>query len=165
MNDSLRILIEALREELKHYGEMLALLDRQQDLVVARAADEILDTVAAINAQSAAIHAARNHRENCRRSLAREWRLPENTPLTELALLLPADYRPLIDALVEENNSLLLRVQQRARQNHLLLNRSMELMQRLISTLLPVDRSTMYSGAGALFAPSLPSRPLYEAVG
>jgi len=73
--------------------------------------------------------------------------------------------RWLVNALVEENNSLLLRVQQRARQNHLLLNRSLELMQRLIATLLPVDRTTMYSGAGALFAPSLPKRALYEAVG
>ncbi len=55
--------------------------------------------------------------------------------------LLPADYRPLVQALVDENNELLVRVRQRARQNHLLLSRSVELMQGLLNTLLPVARN------------------------
>jgi len=59
MIEELKRFIEALREELQHYGEMLGLLDRQQELVVIRAADEILQTVSAINAQSASIQSAR----------------------------------------------------------------------------------------------------------
>jgi flagellar biosynthesis/type III secretory pathway chaperone len=165
MNDSLRLLIDALRDELQHYGGLLALLDQQQELVVARAADDILDSVAAINLESSSIQVARQHREVCQRRLARELGLPEDALFSELTGGVPPDYRPLLTALAEENNSLLIRAQQRARQNHLLLTRSMELMQRLISTLLPVDRSTMYGERGALFAPALPARPLYEAVG
>ena len=56
----------------------------------------------------------------------------------DLIPLLPADYRPLLQALVEENNELLVRVRQRARQNHLMLRRSVELMQELLNTLAAV---------------------------
>ncbi len=45
-----------------------------------------------------------------------------------------------MQALVQENNELLVRVQQRARQNHLLLLRSLELMQKLINSLFPGSR-------------------------
>jgi len=45
MIDALQTLIEALRDELKQYGEMLALLDQQQELVAGRAADELLHSV------------------------------------------------------------------------------------------------------------------------
>ena len=79
--------------------------------------------------------------------------------------LLPQEYRPLMHALVDENNQLLLRVQQRARQNHLLLNRSVDLMERFINTLVPGSRAPTYDEAGHLFSATLPSRPIYEAVG
>ena len=79
--------------------------------------------------------------------------------------LVPAEYRPLLDALVRENNQLLFRVQQRARQNHLLLSRSLELMQRFLSTLFPTRDNQVYNDHGTrpIWAPTL--RPLYEAVG
>jgi hypothetical protein len=77
----------------------------------------------------------------------------------------PAHYQPLLKALVEENNQLLMRVQQRARQNHLLLSRSLELMQNFLSTMFPAARATAYTGEGTLFSTALPNRPLYEAVG
>jgi hypothetical protein len=57
MNDLLHNLIEALREELKQYGEMLAVLDQQQHSVVQRQVDNLLQNVAAINAHAEAITA------------------------------------------------------------------------------------------------------------
>jgi FlgN protein len=62
-------LITALREELTHYGEMLARLDHQQDLVVRRQPDEILQSVGSIQAQAAALRTARDQRERCRQEL------------------------------------------------------------------------------------------------
>ena len=79
--------------------------------------------------------------------------------------LLPDDYRPLVRALVEENNELLMRVQQRARQNHVLLSRSVDLMQRFIATLIPSEKLTRYNEAGTVSTPGLPHRTMYEAVG
>jgi flagellar biosynthesis/type III secretory pathway chaperone len=163
--DSLEPLITALREELQQYGEMLALLDRQQEQVKARSAGEIFQSISLIQAQAAAIQAARQHREQCRGAAALACRQPENAPFTALIPLLPPDYRPLLQALVDENNQLLGRVRQRARQNHVLLRRSVELMQELLRTLFPARHTSVYNGHGLKRGPVIDARPLFNAVG
>ena len=62
--DSIEPLVGALREELQEYGEMLALLDRQQEQVKARAADQIFQSISQIQAQAAAIQSARRVASN-----------------------------------------------------------------------------------------------------
>jgi flagellar biosynthesis/type III secretory pathway chaperone len=163
--DNLETLIGALRDELQQYGEMLALLDRQQEQVKARSADEIFQSISLIQAQAAAIQSARDHREQCRRAAAQNCSRPANTPFASLIPCLPADYRPLVGALVDENNALLVRVRQRARQNHVLLRRSVELMRELLHTLFPARQTSVYNGNGHKRATTLVSRPLYDAVG
>ncbi len=164
MTDPLNQLIEALRDELKEYGEMLALLDEQQEHVFARQTDGILESVTRINAQSGVLRHTRVAREEAQRRLAVENGRPERTGLFVLAQALPETYRPLLVALVHENNQLLTRVQQRARQNHLLLGRSMELMQRLIQSLAPGRNTTTYGGNGTVYSTAA-GHVLYEAVG
>ena len=153
MNDLLNNLITALRAELEEYGEMLARLDQQQSLVAARAAEQLPDSVAAIQEQTSVLHETRGHRESCRRALARSLNLPEATPFAELLPAIEAECRPLVEALVEENNRLLRRVQQRARQNHLLLTRSVELMQGLLGSLLSAGNGTVYQDDGKVARP------------
>jgi flagellar biosynthesis/type III secretory pathway chaperone len=165
MTDPLSQLIEALREELQQYGEMLALLDQQQQQVCARVADELLGTVALIQEQGTVVQGARRQREECRVAVARALGRREETTFAELIPLLPAALRPLVHALVEENNDLLRRVQQRARQNHLLLSRSVELMQNVIGALLPPARPLTYGHGGMMEKPALPARALFDAVG
>ena len=165
MIEPLRRLIEALREELKSYGEMLALLDQQQELVVARAADELFRSLPTVAAQTATIQAARAQREASRSVVAARFQQPESAPFKDLIPLLPAEYRPLVEALVQENNQLLVRVQQRARQNHLLLSRSLELMQSFINSLLPVRDTQVYTDQGSRRSPAFAASTLYEAVG
>jgi flagellar biosynthesis/type III secretory pathway chaperone len=165
MNNPLDHLIEALREELKQYGEMLALLDQEQDLVMHRQTTEIPPCVAAINAQAETINIVRREREQRQRHLARTLELCDETSFKELTARLPADYQPLVQALVNENKELLVRVQQRARQNHLLLSRMVELMHKLISTILPGTGPATYTDAGMVLASGLPNQPFYDAVG
>lgn len=148
MIDSLTKLIDALREELQSYGSLLALLDQQQELVFTRAAEQLHISVGAIHEQAAVLNEARGRRDSCRRAVAGAMQLPEDAPFGLLIPLLPADYQPLLQALVQENNELLVRVQQRARQNHLLLSRSVELMQDLIGSLLPGRNTFTYTGVG-----------------
>ena len=62
MNEQVQPLIDALREELQQYGEMLALLDQQQDLVVRRDTGQLLENLAAINAQTSVVQIARQYR-------------------------------------------------------------------------------------------------------
>lgn len=164
MSEQLQPLILALRDELQQYGELLALLDQQQERVAARASDDVLQSVVAIQAQSRVIQQARNSREECRIALARALGQEASASFATLLPLLPSDYRPLLEALVEENNSLLGRIQQRARQNHLLLTRMVDLFQQLISAFLPARQPKLYTEHGHMLR--LPVvQPLYEAVG
>jgi flagellar biosynthesis/type III secretory pathway chaperone len=165
MIDCIVKLVGALRDELQQYGEMLALLDRQQQQVIARAADEAFQTIGLIKSQGLAIQNARARREDCRAEVAQTLQKTEAAPFTELIPMLPSDYQPLVTALVEENNELLVRVRQRARMNHLLLSRSMELMQSLINTLFPGRETRVYTGQGVTQMRGLGHRPMYEAVG
>jgi flagellar biosynthesis/type III secretory pathway chaperone len=165
MMKTIKLLIDALRDELQNYGEMLALLDRQQEYLISRAASEVFQSISLIKAQGGAILQARVRREECRRAVAQDWRQPEEASFTALIPLLPADYQPLLEALVDENNELLLRVRRRARQNHLMLRRSVELMQELLNSLLPARQGSLYDGTGSRPANAAAPRQFYEAVG
>ena len=55
-----------------------------------------------------------------------------------------------MNALVQENNALLTRIQHRARQNHLLLRQSLDLMQRFLTTLFPSHEPRVYNGGGQM---------------
>ena len=165
MKEILSHLIESLREELKEYGEMLALLDQQQQLVMHRQTQDLLQCVAAINAQSETVAAARREREQRQRRVARHLGLAEDAAFADIVPLLPADYRPLLQALVQDNNESLARVRQRARQNHLLLNRIVELMQRFLGSLFPTANGSTYDDHGSMAAAGLPQCSIYDAVG
>jgi flagellar biosynthesis/type III secretory pathway chaperone len=165
MNEALNNLIEALREELKQYGEMLALLDQEQELVMHRQTCGISPCVLAINGQAETLQTVRHEREQRLRHLLREFHLPEQTSLKELIPRLPSQYQPLVQALLQENKELLVRVQQRARQNHLLLSRMVDLMQKLIGSLLPGSAPATYTGGGVMLTPTSPGQPIYDAIG
>ncbi len=165
MKDFLHNLVDSLREELKEYGEMLALLDQQQEMVMRRQTQDLIQCVQTINAQVENITAARLEREQRQRNLARLFGLAEDASFTTLLPHLPGEYRPLIEALVQENNELLKRIQRRARQNHLLLSRIVDLMQRLFDPFFPGRQPATYDVSGVLAGPGLPKHSLYEAIG
>ncbi len=165
VSSKLQVLIEALRDELQQYGEMLARLDLQQELIVRRASDDLLQIVTQIEAHGLVLLNARSRRNVCQQETSLAFGLPSSAPFRELIPRLPEDYRPLVDALVDENNELLVRVQQRARQNHLLLFRMLELMQKFMNNFLPSGGTPVYNAAGKGLGSGAPSRVLYEAVG
>src|SRR5258706_14486012 len=165
MTEAVEKLVAALREELQHYGEMLALLDQQQESAINRRADEMFAATTAIQNQAGVMQVARRAREQCQRSLPRELCVVETSTFVEIIPLLPADYRPLMQSLLYENNSHLQRVQQRARQNHLVLSRSVEVMQQFLGTLFPSRETQVYNEHGGRQSHALPAPPLYEAIG
>ena len=163
--ETIKQLIAALREELQQYGEMLARLDEQQECVLRRAADELLRTVDEVQSQGVVLAEHRRAREQQQQNTALQLGLPAEATLREIILQLPDVYRPLVQALMQENNDLLVRVQQRARQNHVLLTRSLELMQNLMGSLMPANNGAAYNQNGGAFARPVAARALYEAVG
>jgi hypothetical protein len=161
----LQNLITALREELHEYGEMLARLDEQQELVMRREADGILQSVATIQEQGVVIQRARQVRESRQTEFAQKIGLKTGSEFSQIIPQMPEDYRPLVNALVAENNALLMRIQQRARQNHLLLRQSLDLMQRFLSTLFPSNEPRTYAPVSPMFSRPAPAVSMYEAVG
>jgi hypothetical protein len=160
-------LIASLREELQQYGELLARLDHQQDLAAVSPADELLQSITAVQSQAVVIESARASRDRCHSAVAAALKQSSTVPFAVLIPLLPADYQPLVEALVLENNQLLLRVQQRAHQNHVLMSRSAALMQQFVSalpTLRESDTARVRRPVSALRFPS-PLTPQFEVVG
>ena len=134
MTVTLQKLIEALRNELEQYGEMLALLEQQQE-VAGHGQGAVLHSITTINAQSSTIQKAREQRQASQRQLAGKLGQADDSSFAHLIPLLPEHYRPLLSALVQENNELLVRVRERAEQNQALLRKSLDFMQRFINAL------------------------------
>lgn len=130
-------LIESLRNELQQYGEMLALLEHQRQAVMQQGAEDVLHSISSINAQNRVLDKARQIREDALSKLSRVLQQPDGSTFSQLIPLLPDPFRPLVTALVQENNALLQSVRQRAEQNHLLLQRSLDFMRDFISNLSP----------------------------
>lgn len=162
---SVDILVDSLRHELQQYGEALALLEEQQELIVQRAAGGVMNSVAAVQTQAHQLLVAREQRASLQKELAHELRLAEDATLADLILRLPPQYQPLVQSLLEENNQLLFKVRQRAKQNHVLLNRSLELMQSLIRSLLPAGAGVVYTAGGDLATPVFDREPNFQAIG
>lgn len=164
MKAELEKLIETLRDELTQYGELLALLEQQQDLIVSRSAEGLLENLGAINAQVPIVAAARQRRDQLRKELAVSLEQPTTISFRQLIGLVPKEYQPLLEALVDEINDLLMRSQQRLRQNHLLLSRSLDLMQQMIFSLFPSSGGQTYNQAGAVKASTVAQSSLCEMI-
>jgi flagellar biosynthesis/type III secretory pathway chaperone len=143
---------------------MIAVLEQQQQAVVQRQTSDLLQNVASVNAQANVIAAVRHEREQHRRNVARMLNLEENAGFGVIIPQLPADYRPLVQALVSENKELLVRIQQRARQNHLLLSHAVDLLQQLMNAIFPGGGPRTYDSAGRLPVSQPPRRSIYEQV-
>jgi hypothetical protein len=149
MIEALEHLIDALRQELQHYGELLRLLDCQRQFMMVRAPEEVFQSIAPIQTQGATIRNARAHREHCQRDIARLVLQPDNADFPILIPFVIPDYRPLIQALVDENNELLYRVRRRAGENQLFLTCAVKVMQELLNTLPPTRETRVDNTNGA----------------
>ena len=162
MKEQLDKLVGHLREELIQYGELLSLLEQQQEAIVNRSADGLMQNLTSIHAQMAEIAKARTCREQCREEIAESLGLDSESPIKEMYSSLPVEYQSLVQTLVDEVNELLIKANQRLRQNHLLLSRSLEFMQKLIQSLFPTQAGQTYDQSGQIGAAYVPQRTTYE---
>ena len=164
-NDDINRLIESLREEMTQYGELLALMQEQQELIINRQPQELLANLNEVNGQMEKIAVARQAREQARLSLATQLGGTQETTFTEMTSQLPEEYRPLLGALVEEINALLQNVHKWLRQNHLLLKRSLDLMQDILQNVFPAKASPKtYGRQGSVSPVNPPPSTLYEGI-
>jgi len=118
-----------------------------------------------VNGQMEKIAVARQAREQARLSLATQLGGTQETTFTEMTSQLPEEYRPLLEALVEEINALLQNVHKWLRQNHLLLKRSLDLMQDILQNVFPAKASPKtYGRQGSVSPVNPPPSTLYEGI-
>ena len=104
MKEQLDKLVGHLREELIQYGELLSLLEQQQEMIVNRSADGLMQNLTSIHAQMAEIAKARTCREQCREEIAESLGLDSESPIKEMYSSLPVEYQSLVQTLVDEVN-------------------------------------------------------------
>jgi flagellar biosynthesis/type III secretory pathway chaperone len=158
-------LVDALRSELAEYGGLLQLIDGQQKRIFALDSAAVSEFVPQIEAQTELARDRRNERESLVRDFATAHGQPADRSLRQLLPSFPADIRPLLEALIDEINHLLLRTKQRNRQNQLMLSRLVDLHRELIPALRPQAFTKTYSRRGQLAVAASSATPTYRATG
>ena len=116
-------LIEALRNELQEYGELLNLFNEQESAVIEHKPNLFLAAREAIVFQFDAINKCRTRREENIKDLAKAVGQTPDSPLRGLIDSCADAARPLHHALMDEVSRLILSTKRRAQQNQMLLAR------------------------------------------
>ncbi len=162
MSRGLEQLIGTLRDELTECGELLALLQEQQSLIIARSPDGLLKNIELVNVQFGKVSTARQLREGHQCQYAMEIGFPAGSSFGDMSGRVAVEYRPLLGALVQEINGVLESLHQWLRQNHRLLARSLDLLQQLIKGLFPTTTGATYSRRGYVTPATPPPSALYN---
>ena len=159
-------LIALLRNELQECGGLFNLLTRQQDQIIDRKPDAILLLNDEIDAQTQIVGELRTRREQMVAELHTRAEATGTVTLRSIIPFFGADAQPLLEALMNDINLMLRRNRQKARQNHLLLARAMELTEQTLRVLQPENFTRTYERTGKVATPR-PAAPAsrYQAVG
>ena len=143
--------VDALRDELQEYGGLLNLFEDQQTAILQRRPEEVLAVTVSIEEQLKTINERRSYREELVRKSSRAVVKTSSDGLVrEVIGYFPEAVRSLANALVDEVNNLLIRTKRRARQNQMLLVRSIEVSQAILRMLDPEVVTSTYSHKGKL---------------
>jgi flagellar biosynthesis/type III secretory pathway chaperone len=148
MSTHWEFIAECLRAELADYGLLLRLFEEQQRRLFDRDADGVLQLANEIETQANSLAGSRCRREQAVATFAAAHGRPATTTLRAMLPLIEADARPLLEALINEVNTLLHRVRRTSRHNHTLLTRAVEVHQDALQQLRPQAFTKTYSPAG-----------------
>ena len=130
-------LAATLRWELQEYGGLLNLFDEQEAAILHDEPDALRSVLDSIAQQARTIYTCRKQRESLVQQCATIAIQPKGSPLSSLLAFFKDPIQPLLKALIEEVNHLIVRTKKRARQNQMLLTRSMEVSQKIGGGYLP----------------------------
>jgi flagellar biosynthesis/type III secretory pathway chaperone len=158
-------LVETLRNELQEYGGLFNLLSQQQDRIIDRQTDVVLSINDEIEAQTQAVADLRRRREDLVAGLNERTGATQAVTLRSLIPYFPEVVRPLLEALMTDINHMVRRNRQKARQNHLLLSRAMELTEQTLRVLQPENFTRTYQRTGKVSVSGRPVLARYQAQG
>jgi len=152
-------LVAILRDEVQEYGGLYNLLDRQQKEIFSRDPEAVMKTNEDIEAYSQQMGTLRGSREELVSGIAKAFDCDPEEKLSKLVDHFPDYVQPLLQALIDEINQMIKRTRSKARQNFLLLSRTMELTQETVAALRPDNYTKTYTRKGQVgVAKNMPSR-------
>jgi flagellar biosynthesis/type III secretory pathway chaperone len=150
VSTSWETITQRLRNELQEYGALLGLFADQQTNLLRRDATAVLQLANAIDEQVQTTQACREHREEAILNFAVEQGQPVSASLRQLLKFFPTEVQPLLQALIDEINHLIHRLRRGARQNQVLLSRTVEAHDEALRTLRPDMYPKTYSRRGSI---------------
>ncbi len=152
-------LVDLLRKEVQEYGALFNLLDTQQKEIFNRQAELVLTINEEVESYMLDMGVLRERREECVRDMAMRIGCNTELSLSKMLNFFPEFIRPLLQALIDEINHMIERTRRKARQNFLLLSRTMELSQETVSALSPDNYTKTYGRKGRVgVSGRMPSR-------
>ena len=148
MNTHWETIAECLRAELVEYGGLLHLFEETQRYLFERDPDNVLRVTHEIEQVSRSVASCRVRREEAVAAFAQANGHPAATTLRAMLPLVEADACPLIEALLNEVNTVVHRVRRISRHNHMMLSRTVQLHQETLQQLRPQAFTRTYSPAG-----------------
>lgn len=143
-------LLDLLRDELQEYGGLIGLLNAQQQTILSRKPDSLLEINQSVQAQMEASQILQKRRQGYVSHLASRFGKPSQATLTELLPCLPDVTQPMFESIIEEINQLISNVRRKVSQNQRLLSRLIEVTDHLLSTTSPETQVKTYNKTGKL---------------
>ncbi|MGH7944682.1 MAG: flagellar protein FlgN [Opitutaceae bacterium] len=139
---------DGLRAELADYGGLLYLFEETQRYLFERDPDNVLRISHEIEQLSRSAECCRIRREKAVAAFAQANGQSASTTLRAMLPLVESPARPLLEALINEVNTLVHRVRRLSRHNQMLLSRTVQIHQETLQQLRPHAFTRTYSPAG-----------------
>ncbi|MDA7756979.1 flagellar protein FlgN [Opitutales bacterium] len=143
-------LLTLLRDELQEYGGLIGLLSAQQQSILNRRPDSLMELNQSVQTQMEASQILHKRRQGFVSSLAQGFGESENSSLSEIVDHFPDVTQPMFHSIIEEINSLISQVRKKIEQNQRLLMRLSEVTDQILSVTDPSSQTKTYTRDGNL---------------
>ena len=143
-------LLGLLRDELQEYGGLVGLLSAQQQSILNRRPESLLEINQSVQTQMEASQILQRRRQGFVSSLASSYGEPDESTLSELVPHFPDVTQPMFQSIIEEINSLISQIRRKIEQNQRLLNRLTEVTDQILGVTDPGSHSKTYDKSGDL---------------
>jgi len=151
-------LLVLLRDELQEYGGLVGLLSAQQQSILNRRPESLLEINQSVQTQMEASQMLQRRRQGFVSSLASSYGKPDESTLSELVPHFPDVTQPMFQSIIDEINSLISQIRRKIEQNQRLLTRLTEVTDQILGVTDPGSHSKTYDKSGDLFRLSADGR-------
>jgi flagellar biosynthesis/type III secretory pathway chaperone len=143
-------LLALLRDELQEYGGLVGLLNTQQQNILDRRSESLMEINQSVQTQMEASQILQKRRQGYVSSLAHSLGEPTDSSLNQLVDYFPEVTRPMFLSIIEEINNLISRIRSKIVQNQKILQRLTEVTDQILLATDPKSHSKTYDRSGDL---------------